>query len=73
MTLLLDGEGIFKLAAYLSQVIQYVEDRSEEIRDFCLLKQMVTIEIIMNATHLSYGSVWKTIQEELHISKVSAC
>lgn len=73
MTLLLHGEGIFKLAAYLSQTIQYVEDRREKTRDFSLLKQMVTIQIIMNATHLTYGSVWKTIQEELHISKVSAC
>lgn len=70
ITLLLDGKRTFKLATCLSQRNQDMKDYDEEIEDFIVFDQNITVH--MKATHHSYDSVWKTMHKELHISKVPA-
>ena len=44
----------------------------KKVEDLILEDRRVTIHVIMHETGLSYGSVWKVIHDELHMSKVSA-
>ncbi|XP_076029840.1 protein GVQW3-like [Oratosquilla oratoria] len=44
----------------------------KKVKDLILEDRGVTIHVIMHETGLSYGSVWKIIHDELHMSKVSA-
>ncbi|XP_076044837.1 histone-lysine N-methyltransferase SETMAR-like [Oratosquilla oratoria] len=44
----------------------------KKVEYLILEDRRITIHVIMHETGLSYGSVWKIIHNELHMSKVSA-
>ncbi|XP_045106834.1 protein GVQW3-like [Portunus trituberculatus] len=45
----------------------------KKVEDLILEDRRITIHVIMHETGLRYGSVWKIIHDELHMSKMSAC
>jgi histone-lysine N-methyltransferase SETMAR len=44
----------------------------KKVEDLILEDRRVSLHVIMRETGLSYGSVWKIVHDELHMSKVSA-
>lgn len=46
--------------------------RSVEIEDFVFLNRRVTFQMIINAIHLSYDSLWKIIDKEFLMLQASA-
>lgn len=47
-------------------------DTVKKVEALVLEDRRITIEVVMNEVGLSYGSVWKIIHDQLHMSKVSA-
>lgn len=73
VALFLDRKIIFK-TGYMSltndprcenYIVLNVQYHIEEIQGFILLVQKVTLQMIMNVLHLSYGSLGKNIHKEL--------
>lgn len=52
-------------------LIQDMENRSKKIENYIPLHRILTIQMIMNVTHLSNGNVWENTHDERRLSMVS--